>query len=72
MAEVIEMNNNAIPISDKYALTISEATEYFGIGRNKLYELCKQDGCRFVIHNGRNMLIKRQALEKYLDQISFI
>ncbi len=64
--------HNKVLIQDKYSLTISEACEYFGIGRNKLYELCNQDGCRFVIHNGRNMLIKRQALEKYLDQISYI
>jgi len=66
------MNSNNISTAEKYALTIKEASEYFGIGKNKLYELCNQDGCRLVIHNGRNVLIKRQALEKYLDQISFI
>ena len=60
----MRMNNRAIPIADKYALTIPEACEYFGLGRDKLYELCRQDGCRFVIHNGRNLLIKRKAFEK--------
>lgn len=66
------MTKNNLKIHEKYSLTIEEASVYFGIGRNKLYELCNQDGCRFVIHNGRNMLIKRQAFEKYLEQISFI
>lgn len=66
------MCNNIIPIADKYALTISEACEYFGLGRDKLYELCKRDGCRYVIHNGRNFLIKRRELEKYLDNMSYI
>ena len=61
-----------IPISEKYILTIEEAREYFNIGRDKLYELTKDEGCKFVIYNGRNILIKRKAFEKYLDTISYI
>ena len=61
-----------VPISEKYNLTISEASEYFNIGRDKLYELTRKDGCKFVIHNGRNVLIKRKAFEKYLEQIAYI
>ena len=61
-----------IPIHEKYNLTIAEASEYFNIGRDKLYELTKEDGCKFVIHNGRNILIKRKSFEKYLEQISYI
>ena len=66
------MKVNKIPINEKYNLTILEASEYFNIGRDKLYELTKEDGCKYVIHNGRNVLIKRQAFEKYLEQVSFI
>ena len=33
-----------IPISEKYALTISEAMSYFNIGRDKLYFLAKEEG----------------------------
>jgi excisionase family DNA binding protein len=61
-----------VPIHEKFNLTIPEAMEYFNIGRDKLYELAKEDGCEFVIHNGRNILIKRKLLEKYLEQISYI
>lgn len=64
--------NQSIPISEKYTLTILEASEYFNIGRDKLYELAKEDGCKFVIHNGRNILIKRKMFEKYLESISYI
>ena len=61
-----------VPISEKYSLTILEASDYFNIGRDKLYELAKEDGCKFVIHNGRNILIKRKMFEKYLESISYI
>ena len=61
-----------VPIHEKYTLTIAEAVEYFNIGRDKLYELAKEDGCKFVIRNGRSILIKRKAFEKHLEQIAYI
>lgn len=64
--------NNKVPINEKFNLTIAEASEYFNIGRDKLYELAKEDGCKFVIHNGRSILIKRKVLEKYLEQTAYI
>ena len=66
------MAKSNVPIAEKYSLTIAEASEYFNIGRDKLYNLTKEDGCKFVIHNGRSVLIKRKALERYLDQVAFI
>lgn len=61
-----------IPVYEKYILTIEEAGTYFNIGRDKLYELAKDEGCKFVIRNGRNILIKRKVFEKYLDTVSYI
>lgn len=69
---MIYLAQNKIPISEKFNLTIAEASEYFNIGRDKLYELAKEDGCKFVIHNGRSVLIKRKVFEKFLEQISYI
>lgn len=66
------MTKNNVPISEKFNLTIAEASEYFNIGRDKLYELTKEDGCKFVIHNGRSVLIKRKIFEKYLEQVAYI
>ena len=67
-----KLKQNNIPINEKFNLTITEASEYFNIGRDKLYELTKEDGCKFVIHNGRSVLIKRKAFEKYLEQVAYI
>lgn len=65
-------NNIYVPINEKINLTIQEASQYFNIGRDKLYKLTKEDGCKFVLHNGRNILIKRKMFEKYLDQNKYI
>ena len=65
-------NNIYVPINEKINLTIQEASQYFNIGRDKLYKLAKEDGCKFVLHNGRNILIKRKMFEKYLDQNKYI
>ena len=61
-----------IPINEKFNLTIEEASQYFNIGRDKLYSLTKEDGCKFVLRNGRSILIKRKLFEKYLEQNTYI
>ncbi len=61
-----------IPISEKFTLTIKEASVYFNIGRDKLYELANEEGNSFTIHNGKNILLKRKQLEKYLENKSYI
>lgn len=63
---------NIIPIYEKFNLTIEEASQYFNIGRDKLYELVNEEGCKYVLHNGRNILIKRKVFEKFLEQNSYI
>lgn len=42
------------------------------IGRDKLYELANEEGNTFTIHNGKNILLKRKQLEKYLENKSYI
>lgn len=61
-----------IALSEKYALTIDEAAQYFNIGKNKLRELVKEPGCTFVMYSGNRRLIKRQKFEKYLDSIVYL
>ena len=61
-----------IPICNKFTLTVEEATQYFNIGRDKIYLLTKEDGCKFVLYNGRNILIKRELFEKYLENKTYI
>ena len=66
------MEHITIPISEKYTLTILEASTYFNIGRDKLYELAKEEGNQFTLHNGKIILFKRKQLEKYLEQKTYI
>ena len=57
---------------EKYNLTVEEASNYFNIGRDKLYELAKEENNNFILHNGRSILFKRIQLEKYLEKKSYI
>lgn len=59
-------------IQDKYALTIAEAAEYFNIGVNKLTELTQQDNNAYTLRVGNKRLIKREALERYLNDTDSI
>ncbi len=58
----------AVPISEKYTLTIKEASRYFGIGENKLRRLANENlSSNWIILNGNRILIKRKQFEKILD-----
>ena len=43
-----EENKKAVPIWEKVTLTVEEAAEYSGIGRNKIRELTDKPFCTFV------------------------
>lgn len=58
-----------MPVNEKFLLTLEEASEYFGVGITKLRELSNKEGCEFVLWNGKKRLIKRQKLEKYLEDL---
>lgn len=58
-------------MTNKYNLTIKEASEYYNIGENKLRELIKQD-CEFVLYIGKKALIKRKQFEEYLDKVTYL
>ena len=53
-------------------MTLSEASEYFNIGINKIRELIKEERCNFVIYVGKKAIIKRVAFEKYLDSVTYL
>ena len=55
-----------IPIWEKMNLTLNEASQYFGIGINKLRDITDQDNCEFVLWVGNKRLIKRKRFESYL------
>lgn len=57
----------AVPIWVKPYLTIEEAAEYTGIGRDKLYEMTSLADCPFVLWVGNRRLIKRRILMNTLS-----
>ena len=61
-------------ISDKYALTIHEASDYFGIGERKLYMLAAEhaDSGDFAFMKGRHYMIIREEFQKFLLETSSI
>lgn len=59
---------NEVPIWEKIALTVEEAAAYSNIGTHKLREITDKDDKQLVLWVGSKRLIKRKALEKYIDQ----
>ena len=59
----------AVPIWVKPYLTIEEAAEYTGIGRDKLYEMTSLADCPFVLWVGNRRMIKRRIFDEYIEQM---
>lgn len=60
-----------VPIWEKTTLTVEEAAAYSNIGTHKLREITDKtdkDDKQLVLWVGSKRLIKRKALEKYIDQ----
>lgn len=71
--EFYRSNNNDVPISEKYTLTIEEASKYFRIGENKLRKLAEANlNSSWVLMNGNRIQIKRKQLEKIIDSLNAI
>lgn len=63
----MERKEEKVPIEKKYALTIKEASEYFNIGTNKLYEIASDPYNDSILRVGNHKLIKR---EKFADRLN--
>lgn len=62
-----------IPIWEKYALTINEASEYFNLGEKKIRFLANEyQDYGFVLHNGNKVLIKRRKFEEFINMTNAI
>ena len=60
-----------VPVWEKYALTITEAAEYFGVGENKLREIVhSKRKANYVLWIGTKAVIKRKLFENYLDEVN--
>lgn len=58
--------NRKLAISEKYALSINEASQYFGIGVKKMRKLAEDHLGTFSANTGNRYLILRAEFEEYL------
>lgn len=67
------MKNNTIPVSEKHLLSLNEASQYSGIGINKLRRLARMRPVPgWVVFNGNRIMVKRRQFEKTLDMTDAI
>lgn len=66
----VENENVAMPVSEKYMLTIREASVYFNIGVKKMRRLAEDNTGRFAVFSGNRYLIIRTKFEKFVEECS--
>ena len=71
MADTNTTSKPYVPVWEKYALTIYEAAEYFGIGEHRLRTLVRENRqADFVLWIGVKVEIKRKLFEEFLNEIN--
>lgn len=55
-----------IPIQEKFLITVSEASKYFGIGAKQMRRLAENHLSDFAIFMGNRYLIVRPRFEEYV------
>ena len=68
----VNRSEELIPVQEKYALTIREASEHFSIGIKKMRRLAEDNLGRFAIYSGNRYLIIRTKFEKFMEETSTI
>lgn len=64
-----DLGGTEIPISEKYMLTIKEASAYFNIGIKKMRRLAEDNTDFFAILMGNRYLIIRMKFEDYINSL---
>lgn len=65
------MNKTELSLSEKYALSITEAAAYFNISERRFRTFISDYiYADFILMNGNKVLIKRHMLEEFFDGTS--
>ena len=56
-----------VPIWERSLLTLNEASDYTGIGVNKLRTVVSKPNSKLVMWVGSRKMIKRRKLDEYID-----
>lgn len=68
-----EKEKQQLPLNQRFTLTLKEASLYFHIGEKKLRQLANEHPEeKFLVFNGRKVLIIREQFEKFLCETSCI
>ena len=67
-----DLNEPTLPLSQKYMLTIKEASVYFNIGMKKLRRLAEENLGEFAVYSGNRFLINRTKFEAFLSKTSAV
>lgn len=57
-----------VPIWERSLLTIYEASDYTGIGINKLRMIASNPNTGLILYIGSKRMLKRKKLDEYLDR----
>ena len=67
------ITKNEVLLWKKYALTLSEAAQYVGIGERKLQQIADDNrDTGIVIYNGVKLLFKRERFSEWLNEVNSI
>lgn len=67
------VSSKCVPLWEKYALSVDEAAEVFGIGQNRLRSIIASNpDAEYLVTVGTKTMIKRKIFEKYLDTATAI
>lgn len=62
-----------VPIWERYALSIPEAVQLFGIGEKRMYQLVQENrNADFILEIGSHVKIKREKFARFLDAATTI
>lgn len=62
-----------IPISERYTLSVEEASQYFGIGEKRLRRIISEDpSAEYLLTVGNRTQFKRKKFERYIDDATCI
>lgn len=65
--------SESIPIAQRFAITVNQAAQYFGIGENKLRKIINSNKeADYILWNGARPLIKRECFERFLNEAGSI
>lgn len=72
ISEQAEDKSIVVPVSEKFMLSIKEASAYFSIGTKKMRRLAEDNIGEFAVCSGNRYLIIRAKFEKFIEESSAV